>query len=103
MIPNLLGRFLVGQRPVIRAQVKDLTGTVPPGVATTVTFRVKDPAGVITTYLEAGPEVTEISDNLWEFKMPIITLDGEYWISADSDGVDAAQEGVIYVSRSSFG
>ena len=101
MIPNLLGRFQIGQRPVIRAAIKDIVGGT--GIATVVTFTIIDPAGVVTIYVEAGPEVTQISSNLWEFVMPIIVLDGEYHIECvSSAGLIAAQEGVIYVTRSEF-
>ena len=89
----------IGDRPVITATFADITGGV--AVATTVTFIVRDPAGVETSYPTGHANVTNPSSNVWKLTLNTLTLAGRYVVRAKSTAALVTAEEVAFTVRTS--
>lgn len=97
----ILGPFEIGQQPIIEATFTDISGGS--GVATSVVFMVKTPAGVETSTPSPDGAISNPSPNVWLFTMPVITQSGKYHIRCkDAAGLTAAGEATLEVSKSAF-
>jgi hypothetical protein len=96
-----LGPFQVGQQPVLTATFADVAGGS--GVATAVTFMVRNPNGAETTTSSPNAAISNPSSNVWRYTMPVLTVSGLYTVRAESTaGLTAADETTLFVTPSAF-
>lgn len=93
--------FQIGQKPTLIASFTDEDGIAAD--PTSVTFKVKDPAGTETSYTDADSEVTNPATGSWECELPTLDAAGRWYWRVDGTGaVTAANETFFIVDSSQF-
>jgi hypothetical protein len=81
---KVLGPFEVGQQPTITAHLIDISGGT--AVATGTHWIVQDPDDNEVEFTSPDPAIAEVDDNIWTLLMPVITMDGLYWVTCEAIG-----------------
>jgi hypothetical protein len=71
-----LGPFEVGEAPLLTATIIPLDD----GISTGCTWYIRDPEGTETTISSPNNDIANPTANVWTYQMPVITIDGVYWV-----------------------
>jgi hypothetical protein len=68
---------------------------------TTVTIKVRDPNGTLTTYTYAGDTITKVAVGVYKVEVPA-SIPGTWYYRAESTGSQSAKEAQFFVRPSKF-